>query len=317
VTPRWGGAAAGTATMALLGQAWAVRRRVPRLPDAMGPREGVVGTGPAVQVEVIGESSVSGVGIERFEDSLVPALARALAQRSGRRVVWRAHGWSGARVHGVCERLVPRVALDTDLLVVIVGVNDVLRLTSVQAWEDGVARVLSCAADRLGPIPVAWVGLPPLGHLRALPQPLRAIAGARAAALERRTSRAVRRSPTGWLIPTPPRDLGGLGADGFHPDAAGYRAWGEHIAHAAVRHLTAIRPPDHTVTTATAGVHMGSTDRTPSLPSVPPARGQPSATTVAPQEIPCHCPPSPSSATPAPARPLPVPTRDERLAPAP
>ena len=222
----------GVGAGALTAQIVGTRRRVPRLPDAMGPHDGTVaGCGPVLRVEVIGESSVAGVGIERVEDSLTPALAQQLADRCGRTVSWRAHGWSGARVAWLRQRLLPRVSASTDLLVVVVGVNDVLRLTVPAAWEAGVRGVLSDVRQVHGPMPVAWVGLPKLGRYEVLPQPLRTLIGLRVAALEERTQRVIARTPGAWFVPTPHAPAL-VGADGFHPNEEGYRRWAMHVGDA-------------------------------------------------------------------------------------
>lgn len=225
--------ALGVGAGALAGQIVGIRRRVPRLPDAMGARDGAVTRqGPALHVEVIGESSVAGVGIERLEDSLTPALAHRLADRCGRTITWRAHGWSGARVAWLRHRLLPRVSERTDLLVIVVGVNDVLRLTPPRTWETAVAGVLSDFRRRHGTTPVAWVGLPKLGRYEILPQPLRTLVGLRVAALEERTQRVVARTPGVWFVPTPHGDTALVGADGFHPNEEGYRRWAMHVGDA-------------------------------------------------------------------------------------
>ena len=89
---------------ALLAQAQRVRRRIPRLPEAAGPRTGDARPTPAspnpaapdspdpdtstapLSLLVIGESTAVGVGAATQEEALAAHIARALAHGSRRRV---------------------------------------------------------------------------------------------------------------------------------------------------------------------------------------------------------------------------------------
>ena len=82
-------------SLALSPLAWAqgsaTRRRVPRLPAANPPHDGnVPGAGNPIRVIGIGESSVSGVGLSRGDETVTAVTARALARYTGRPAAWRA-----------------------------------------------------------------------------------------------------------------------------------------------------------------------------------------------------------------------------------
>jgi hypothetical protein len=79
-------------SLALLPLAWAqgslTRQRVPRLPPAQPPHHGLVlGVGKPIRVLAIGESTVSGVGLSRGDESASRAATRQSPQR--RRGRWR------------------------------------------------------------------------------------------------------------------------------------------------------------------------------------------------------------------------------------
>ena len=68
----------------LLAQALQTRRRLPRLPEAAGPRRGRVGDGTGrLGLLIVGDSSAAGVGVASQDDALAGCLSRALAQRLG------------------------------------------------------------------------------------------------------------------------------------------------------------------------------------------------------------------------------------------
>ena len=73
----------------LVAQGVYTRLRTPRLPEATGPRSGVVGSGPMLRLLVLGDSSAAGVGVGLQRDALAGPLARALARQSHLQVHWQ------------------------------------------------------------------------------------------------------------------------------------------------------------------------------------------------------------------------------------
>lgn len=143
-------------SLALLPLAWAqgsaTRRRVPQLPAANLPHDGKVpGAGEPIRVVGIGESSVSGVGLSRGDETVTAVTARALARHTGRPAVWRACGLSGATVKDALQRLVPSLAPEpADLLIVAFGVNDATSYRSPSAFADDLTELVTAARNRVG-----------------------------------------------------------------------------------------------------------------------------------------------------------------------
>ena len=54
----------------LVAQAVVTRGRMPRLPEAAGPRQGEVGSGPLLRLLIVGDSSAAGVGVAQQRDAL-------------------------------------------------------------------------------------------------------------------------------------------------------------------------------------------------------------------------------------------------------
>ncbi|HET7229768.1 MAG TPA: SGNH/GDSL hydrolase family protein [Longimicrobium sp.] len=216
----------------LFAQGRGVRRRTPRLPDAAGPAEGVFpGAEPALRLLVLGESTVAGIGAATHQTALTGHVAAALAWRTGRAVRWRAAGRSGANARQAAE-LVDALPIDpVDAVVISLGVNDTLRLRPPRMWAADVARLIGLIRERVGPAPVLLSPVPPIHSFPALPQPLRAIFGARARLLDAALARLPARVPNVahvplWVNPAPHLFC----ADGFHPSEEGYVAIGGRLA---------------------------------------------------------------------------------------
>lgn len=212
-------------------QALRVRRTAPRFAAATGPSVGTVGDGPGLRLLAIGDSIVAGVGAGTTDRALAGATASALAQRLGRRVVWRAHGKIGAGVEKVRLQLGLLDERAADIVVISVGVNDITSLMRSQRW----ARALDALLDdvrRLHPRAiVALAGIPPLQGFPLLPFPLKRIFGLRGSTFNAAASRAVARRAGMVFLPLnfdpqPSR----FSADGFHPSPESYGDFGDAFA---------------------------------------------------------------------------------------
>jgi len=208
-----------------------VRRRTPRLPDAAGATEGVVpGHGEPLRLVVLGESTVAGIGAAAHDRALTGRVAESLARVTGRPVRWRAAGRSGANARESMELVALVGDEPADAVAIALGVNDTLRFRPPPLWASDVARLVEAIRARVGPAPVAIAGVPPMHTFPALPQPLRAVLGARARRLDAALARLPARLPALRHVPMrldPARHL--FCDDGFHPSEAGYAIWGERM----------------------------------------------------------------------------------------
>ena len=224
-------------SLALLPLAWAqgsvTRRRVPRLPSAKPPHHGwVPGTGEAIRVLAIGESTVSGIGLSRSDETVAATTARSLARLTGRPAAWRACGLTGATVRVGLHELVPRIVpTPADLIIVAFCVNDVAAYRSPAVFADDLAALVTAARNCVGNAAVVVGGVAPLDSFPALPWPLRTILGWRAAALQAAAERLTERLPRlvveRFSEPLAP-DL--FASDGFHPNRKAHMLWGERLA---------------------------------------------------------------------------------------
>lgn len=216
-----------------LAQGLWLRGRVPRLPEAAGPREGLAaGDGTPLRLLVLGESTVAGVGAPTQEQALAAQLARALATRTGRPVQWQALGKNGVTASATQTLLVGRLQPEPqDVVLLVLGVNDTLALRRPGRWTTDLRRLIAAVRERVGPASVFLAAVPPMGEFPALPAPLRIVLGARARVLDQAAARLAYRLPEVHHAPLSGRlERDFFCHDGLHPSPAGYRVWAESLA---------------------------------------------------------------------------------------
>ncbi|WP_088281611.1 SGNH/GDSL hydrolase family protein [Ideonella sp. A 288] len=233
----------------LLAQALHARRTIPRLPEATGPREGVVGRGAAgPTLLIVGDSSAAGVGVDTQDEALAGRLSQALARRLGRRVRWQLCASSGLTSSQALALLAQ--ARPADVAVVVTGVNDVVEQVRPPQALAARERLVAALRERAGVRHVVLTPVPPMGRFAGLPQPLRWVAGrdaaAHEAALQRWAAGQAQVSHLPFDLPLDDATL--LARDGFHPGAPLYRLWGDalarHIAEAVWPRLASHRLAD-------------------------------------------------------------------------
>jgi lysophospholipase L1-like esterase len=236
----------------------AIRRRmfstVPRLPEATGDRgRTAVGAEPALRLTVLGDSSAAGVGAATHDEAVAGQLSAALAGLTGRAVSWRVVaeiGATTARVGATLTRdlAVPVEGWRPDVVVVMVGTNDLLRWRAVPAWRADLAELFTQVRHRAPDALVVVSGLPPLDRFPLVPNLLRPATGHRLRRMEQVLAAASTRA--GYLYVPLPRDGAErwYAPDGFHPAPAA----------SAARVAPLQAGPQQYVTTGTAGSSSAS-----------------------------------------------------------
>ena len=222
----------------LLVQGRRVRRVTLRLPPADGPHEGTVAGPRPLRLLVAGESTAVGVGVSTHHDGLAGQTARALAASTGRGVCWHVLGRSGASArHLVAEFIEPAAPIDIDVIVIALGVNDTISVSTVGRWLTALEALLHAARDTSPGAAVIISGVPPMQIFPAFPAPLRHVLGLRARVLDRAAVRWAGGHAGVTHVPhlaTPAADVPEMFcADRFHPSVLGYARWGAALAAAA------------------------------------------------------------------------------------
>lgn len=220
-----------------------VRRLTPRLPEAGGPRDGeIAGADPPIRLLLIGESTAAGVGVATHDEGLVGEVSRTLAAATSRRVLWMVRGRNGATAESTLVELLPQIGgFLPDVTVVVLGVNDTLRLARPRRFIAALDALATALRARQPSTTLVLAAVPPMGRFPALPAPLRQVLGLRARVLDLAVVRFARGCPRARHVPMPVLGTGaatGLFADdGFHPSASGYRTWGRALGEACAERL--------------------------------------------------------------------------------
>jgi len=228
----------------LLAQGRRVRQSTPALPEPPGAREGAIGEGPLIRVLVLGDSAGAGVGAASQEEALSGRIVAPLRARF--RVEWRLVARTGATTLSTLRHLERLAPFATDAVVTSLGVNDVTGDVPPALFLERQAALCALLRDKFGARLILASGVPPMERFPALPQPLRWYLGARARELDRALARALPDGRGAEYLPLAGElGAGHMAADGFHPGAEVYAAWGraaaERIAHAGLG--DAQRPP--------------------------------------------------------------------------
>lgn len=213
----------------LVAQALTVHHGAQSLPEAAGPRHGTLGTGPALRLRIIGDSSAAGVGVAHQDAALAGQLTGMLARDFG--VTWDLDAITGATTRSTVQRLATRAPVNTDVIVTALGVNDVTRQVPAWLWLRQQRILLVCLRDLYAPRLIYISGMAPMEHFPLLPNPLRWTLARHARKLEKALARETAGQAGLIHVPfaaTPAPDL--IAGDGFHPSARLYSLWAKEMA---------------------------------------------------------------------------------------
>lgn len=227
-------------TPILYAQGMYTRAKISKLPEASGPRNGVVQGSPTLlRLLVLGDSTAAGVGVDSHDEGLAGQTARSLTAMTGATINWSvlaSNGITAAGLRAVLNELPDDVR--ADVIVLGLGANDVFRLQGPVKWERDLRALIDAIRERCGFAPVMVSEMPPIGHFPGLPQPLRSVLGLRARLLDKSTERLAEKMASVHFVSLPIEpDLAMFCSDGIHPSAACYGLWGRMIADAALEHL--------------------------------------------------------------------------------
>jgi lysophospholipase L1-like esterase len=221
------------AVLAVLAVEVELARRAPTLDDRpleLGGRVGAAGPETVGRVVWLGDSTAAGVGASGRAGAVPVQVAEGLAPAVDLTVLAR----GGAKVGDVVERQVPEVAgLDPDVVFVSVGANDTVHLTGRRRFERRYLALVEALPDDAR---VVLLGVPDMGSIPRLAQPLRALAGWRGRQLDRVVRDVAAATGAAYV------DIAGVtgppfraeperfyAGDEYHPSDEGYRLWAEAV----------------------------------------------------------------------------------------
>lgn len=210
----------------LLGQY--TRHKVGILPEPEGPRTGTVGNSPdAARLLVIGESTVAGLGARTHENALAGQFAKQLAATIDRPVEWTVVGRNGVTAKRTIDELLPLVP-DTEFDHILVGLggNDVMKLSSPRRWRSSMLDLLGTLRERNPNAVIFITNCPMIKYSPAIPHPIKFLLW-ELSKLHDLNIKEFTADLDRVFYYHQPHDLNldGFFADGIHPSEQGYRDW--------------------------------------------------------------------------------------------
>lgn len=206
------------------------RKKVGVLPGAGGETSGVIGEGsePA-KLFVIGESTVAGLGASTHEVAFAGQFALRLSQSIGRAVGWSVIGKNGVTARRTIDELIPQMPNDQhDYVLVGLGGNDVMKLSSPKKWRRDMTELLGILRDANPGAVIFLSNCPMIKYSPAIPQPIKGILWELSMMHDANIRELTAQMERVFYYPQPVDvPLEGFFADGIHPSEKGYRDWTE------------------------------------------------------------------------------------------
>jgi len=214
------------------------RWKVGILPDAAGEKTGKFGSGDiAVKLFVIGESTVAGLGARTHEFALAGQFARQLGEHLEKPVNWHLIGKNGVTARRTIDELLPEMPDEKfDYILVGLGGNDVMKLSSPVKWRRDMTELLSILRAKQ-PEAVIFISNCPMIILSPImPEPVKSILWRLSKMHDANIREFTADMDSIFYYPQPADlQLEGFFADGIHPSEKGYADW----AAAMMRYFTA------------------------------------------------------------------------------
>ena len=226
----WLGAAAVVPVAPLLlVQGQLTRWKVGVLPGAAGETTGTAGDGdeePA-KLFVIGESTVAGLGARTHKEALAGQFATELSRRIRRPVRWTVVGKNGVTARRTIEELLPQMPDEKfDYVLIGLGGNDVMKLSSPKKWRRDMMELLEQVREKQHDAPIFLSNCPMIIMSPVIPQPIKALLWELSQMHNANIIDFTREMDRIFYYRQPALvKLDGFFADGIHPSEQGYADW--------------------------------------------------------------------------------------------
>lgn len=233
-------------------QGWHLRRSAPRFAAAEGERTGIAFAqecgndgdrqendrqeNELIHLLGLGDSIIAGVGAAQIQDSLTACVANEMAILSKKNIHWAAAGWSGATATELMQHWqqhraeAKENALQTHIVLISVGVNDVTALHSTQRWRKDLNALLDKVRWIYPEALVCVLGLPDFSCFPLLPFPLNRVLAVRRKIFDQCAREVLSNKPRMIFVANEFKPgKSDFSADGYHPSEASYIVWAQQI----------------------------------------------------------------------------------------
>ena len=200
------------------------------IPYARDEPRSLAGEGPADHVLLIGNGPAHGWGVSSHRLALCGQLAEALAKATDRAVEVEYVGAELMNSASALAWLGDRDLSGYDAVVVVMGMNDAVRLTPLKAWERDLRGLLDHLRSELRhDAPIVVSGIQPVASVPPYRGPIAALGQRRADAMNVATLRIVAAMPGCEYVPL---DAPELEPERPYGSTITYRAWADTLTSA-------------------------------------------------------------------------------------
>lgn len=157
-----------------------IKATIPQLPEATGPK-GMAQSGEAEQVLqllVMGESTIAGVGVQTHEEGFSGTLAKELSQLLQKNIEWQVYAKSGYTARKVREKLVGKIQeTHPDLIVIGLGGNDSFTLNTPWRWKKEMNLLIEEIRGRFPEAEIMFISMPPIKEFAAFTPVIKWVVG--------------------------------------------------------------------------------------------------------------------------------------------
>ena len=218
--------------LVILFQGYAVKKNTPRLAEPEGERIGQKGVGKSLALLILGDSAAAGVGVNVQDDALLGAILKELSSEFS--IQFYLHATTGFTTDQVIQSIQTLETQHFDVIITSVGVNDITKFTSPQAWIAKQKQLYQILKHKFSPQLTIASGVPPMDQFPALPNPLAWLFGQYAKAMNLELGQFVaQQKQMEWIEYDLKKFLAlnlAMAKDGFHPSKEIYQYWGKQVA---------------------------------------------------------------------------------------
>ena len=212
----------------LLIQGLWIKHKTPRLPEPKIKKQGQVGSGSALKLLLVGDSSAAGVGAATPQDSLLGQLISLLSKSY--QLNYRMMAETGKTTAETIEDIKAAPEQKFDVIITALGVNDVTSQVPIKAWRSQQFKLIQLLQQKFSPRLIIMSGLPPVRDFPALPWPLNFYLGLYADQLNEILQQLT--AAESQLAFHSLRDYpveAQAATDGFHPGPKVYQLWAKYL----------------------------------------------------------------------------------------
>ncbi|MDP5231747.1 MAG: SGNH/GDSL hydrolase family protein [Cellulophaga sp.] len=147
-----------------------IMARVPKLSEAKAPKGSInfLKSRKTMQLVVLGESTIAGVGVNTHEEGFTGTLATELSKLFQCTIDWNVYAKSGYTAQKITKKLVPKIKEDViDLIVIGIGGNDAFKLNSPKKWRKSIHDLLDTLQSKYPATPIVFCNMPPIKEFPA------------------------------------------------------------------------------------------------------------------------------------------------------